>query len=186
MQDIIIKKNTRILTPREYKRLREELNPKYQIICDVLLYSGMRIEEFWAFCRNKDWYKPSRRCISLPKEAIRKEKCLITERDVILTKKGCDAVELLQKLKIKQVTRHAMSEALKLAASKTIGTTGITPKMFRKTCASWLMKAYPEKKSYIRLSMGHTEKTMENHYLGIAFAPADSEDIRIEVRGWGE
>jgi integrase len=188
-QDQIVKGNTRILTPDLYAKFRSELNPVYQAIADVQINSGMRWEEFWQFIKHPDWYKASRRCISLNKSAIKKEKCRIKERDVILTQRGCDAVELLQKLKIKKVTRHAVNQAFRLAAQKTIGEDYIMPKMLRKCCATWLMKAFqdhPTKLAIISMSMGHTLQVMQEHYLSTAFATEDTLDMREFFKGWGE
>lgn len=181
--EYIIKQNTRILTPKEYLQFREQLNPVYQIIADVLIYSGMRIEEFWVFMKNPQFYKASRRCISI---SSAKTKCRIKERDILLNQKGCDAVELCLKLKPKRMDRHAMNQAFKLAASKSIGTEGVSPKMFRKTCVSILAKLYPEKLMYISISMGHTLEVMRDHYLGISFTREDTEDMRDFFKGWGE
>lgn len=187
MPTAIIKQATRILSgPKEYAQFREQLNPTYRNIADVLLHTQMRVEEFWTFNDHPTYYKPSRHCISLPKGAIKKVLCLNKERDIILNDAGCKAVETMQALGYKRVTRHAMNQAFKLAAKKSIGIEGITPKMFRKTGISWLIKCYPEKALYIAASSGHSLEIMKTHYLGIAFEKEDTMDMREFFKGWGD
>ena len=185
--DYIIKQKTRILKPSEYRSLREQLNPVHQVICDVLLNTGMRGEELWAFVKHPEWYRASRRCIELPLGSIKKIRCLHKERTVQLTQKGCECVETLIKLKLKRpVARSNFHLSLRLAASRSIGEAGITPKMFRKTLVSWLIKTTPEKAFEISASMGHDLNTMRQHYVGIAFERNDVEEMREFLKGWGE
>jgi integrase len=188
MSDAIIKQGTRILTPDEYRMFSKELNPTYAVICDVLLHTGLRVEEFWEFVEHPRWYKASKHCISLPKEAIHKKENqkLRPERDVLLSDLGCAAVETLLGMKnIHKVTRHAMNEALKLASVKAgFDPLGFTPKMFRKMCASYLMKIYPEKEMYISVSMGHSRAILQKHYLGMVFEKPDIKDMRVLFDGW--
>jgi hypothetical protein len=182
--DYIIKQNTRILRPSEYQAFREHLNPVYQILADVALNTGMRWVELWAFIKHPEWYRASRRCIELSAPA--KEKCLWRERTVHLTPTGCHAVEMLIGLKLKKsVNRKNVLMAFRLAASKSIGVTAITPKMFRKTLVSWLIKTMPERSLEISASMGHTQEVMRIHYLGIAFERKDVEEMRSYLKGWG-
>lgn len=183
--DVTIKNGARILTPKLHRELMRELNPTYAVIVSVLMLTGMRIEEFWEFVEHPSWYKPSKRCISLP--FITKKMCRQLERDILLNDEGCAAVETLIGMKnIKRVSRHAMNEALKLAASKSIGTEGICPKMYRKSCASILMKCFPKMEMYISASMGHSRDILQKHYLGIAFSREDTEEMRILFKGWGK
>jgi integrase len=185
--DHIIKQKTRILRPSEYTLFRDCLNPTHQILADVALNTGMRWVEIWGLVQNPRWYRASRRCIELPLGSIKKVRCLHKERTVCLTASGCDAVETLFKLHLKKpVTRSNLNESLKLAASKSIGPEGITPKMFRKTLVSWLIKTSPEKAFEISASMGHDLNTMRMHYVGIAFERKDVEDMRGFLKGWGD
>lgn len=185
-EEPIVKNEARVLTPKLYERFREQLNPLYRAIADVQINSGMRWTEFWTLIHHKELYKASRRCISI---ISTKEKARVKERDIILTQKGCEAVEILLKLKPKEVSRHAVNQAFKLAAQKSIGEEYVMPKMLRKCCATWLVKAFqenPTKLAIISLSMGHTFKVMQTHYLCIAFSPEDTADMRDFFRGWGE
>lgn len=189
MDKAIIKNDTRVLTPFEYEKLREQLNPVYQAICDVLLHTGMRMPEFWELVRHPEWYDAKRRCIELPTKAIRKTKTVFTYRQVNLNVAGCEAVEHLFKINPRKVSRQTMTMALCLAARKAQLPEldkGIAPKMFRKTIVSWLMKCYPERMFEISGSAGHTLNVMQHHYSNLSFARQDIEDIRKFVKGWGE
>lgn len=186
VREPIIKNKTRILVPVELELLLKELNPVYAIIVMVLIHTGMRIEEFWDFVDHPNWYKASRHCISLPKGAIKKVRCVYKERDIILTENGCKAVETLQGLDLTRVSRTAMRDALILAASKSIGIQGVCPKMCRKTAISWLVRGHQDKAMYICSSAGHTLETMRINYLGIAFSKEDIEAMKIFFEGWGE
>lgn len=186
MTQPIIRQHTRILIPKEYQKFRTELNAIYKVIADVLLQTGMRVEEFWEFLEHPGWYRAARRCIDLPKGSIKKVKALHTERTVLLTLEGCDAVETLLALKPDHVTRTSMRDAFRRAAGKSIGVEGISPKMFRKSLISWLVAVYPEKHLYIAASAGHSQEIMRVHYLGIAFERGDIEDMRLFLKGWGE
>jgi integrase len=147
----------------------------------------MRWVELWAFVQHPDWYRASRRCIELPLGSIKKVRCLHKERTVHLTPTGCRAVEMLIGLKLKgPIERSNFHVSLHLAASKSISIYGITPKMFRKTLVSWLIKCMPEKALEISASMGHNLETMRTHYLGIAFERGDVEEMREYLKGWGE
>jgi integrase len=182
----IIKQKTRILTPQEYFKLREQLKPAYKLICDVLLNTGMRVEEFWEFTKNPNWYRAARRCIDMPQGSIKKTRALHQERTIVLTLNGCDAVEALRSYTPTPMTRTAMRNALLLAAEHAgLSPEGINPKMFRKTCISWLIAAGKDS-LLVSAHAGHTLETMRVHYLGISFEKQDLEDIEKYMKGWGE
>jgi len=185
----IIKQDTCVLTPREAARMFDLMNPKYRAICDFLLHSHMRVEEFKWFISHPESYKPSRRCISLPKDAIRKTETLFKERDVVLSIKGCEVVEHLIALKLKPkdiMTRQAMNKYVdKIAVEAGIGKEHMCPKMYRKSMISWLVAVYPEKHVWINSSAGHTADIQLRHYLGIAFESKDREDMMNLLKGWG-
>jgi integrase len=184
---MIIRQRTRILTPREYILLRRELNPVYQVICDCLLHTGMRVEELWEFLQHPHWYHASARVIDLPIGSIKKVKTLHKERSVKLAKDGCNAVEVLISIKPKKISRQSMHEVLINASTRAgIGTKGITSKMFRKTNLSWLVAIHPDKALYVASHAGHTIDILQEHYLGIAFTPEDKADMRNFFKGWDE
>jgi integrase len=185
----IIKKDTQILTPRLWYLMREKLNPKYMIICDVLINTGMRTEEFWEFVDHPQWYSASRRCIDLPKGSIGKTRCTMKERTVLLSPEGAQAVQTLigANSSIRYTDRSTMRRYL-IAHAKEAGLSekGITTKMFRKTLVSWLVATVPEKDHYIINSIGHSQDVQDRHYLSIGFARKDVDDMRKFLKGWGE
>jgi integrase len=184
--DVIIKQKTRVMTPDTYVLLYEHLNPNCRVICDVLLNTAMRVEEMRWFANNPEAYKASRRCISLTKLATKKVRVVRNERDILLTVKGCEAVEMFIKLKPHIAERDSMGKTLKFAATNAgIGTEGISPKMFRKTYLSWLVAAIPEKYFSIGMSAGHTLNILQKHYAAIAFQREDIGKMREYVKGWG-
>lgn len=188
----IIKQDTRVLTPREYAKLKEKLSPEYICICDVLLHTGMRMPEFIKFSQHPEWYDARRRCVELPTAAIRKKKTIYKTRQVNLTLAGCIAVDYFFKMlrdNMKIPSRQAMLGVLCRAAVEAQlpeGDRGICPKMFRKTLVSWLMKAMPERMFEIAANMGHTLAVMQTCYTNLSFAREDHEDIRKFLKGWGE
>lgn len=194
----IIKQDTRILTPAEWYHLREHLNATYQIICDVLLNTGMRVEEFWEFSvhtyKESDgrfsnhWFSATRRCIDLPECAIGKARCTIKQRTILLSPEGVQAVLTMISANgsIKHIDRSNMRKYLIAAAKDAdMDPNGIKPKMFRKTLVSWLMATVPEKDNYILYSIGHSQETQHRHYLSMGFARKDVDDMRKFLNGWG-
>ena len=195
MTEIISKSKTRILTLRQFYKWRDELNPIYKIVADVLLNTGMRVEEFWEWylhdiklkdTPNRRWYKPSLNVIHLPVGVVKKKKALHQERQIILTERGCQAVETLLTIEIKKVSRVTMREAFRLAADKAgISNEYITPKMLRKTLETWLLRCgFNEFR--ISSSIGHSQETMRTNYAGIQIPNEDLEEIREYLARWGE
>src|SRR5208337_1784031 len=80
----IVKDKTRVLTPKEYVKLKKHLSANYIAICDVLLHTGMRMPEFVKFADHPEWYDARRHCIELPTKAILKEKTVYKTRQVNL------------------------------------------------------------------------------------------------------
>jgi len=196
MSDVIVKQGSRILFPEDYQKLREKMPRYYQLICDAMLFSGMRPVEFSRF--DPSWYRASRRVIQLPDGACLKQKCKYKNRTILLSLAGCDALDALTtekvKFKGKEIFayerlpgRVAFLEALRrYAILAGIGVDGINPKMFRKTLVSWLIAASPEKQGYIQSSMGHDGNTIVDNYLGLGFTRAHLEEIRNKyLNEWG-
>jgi len=186
----VVKNDTCVLLPREAAKMFELMGPEHRIFFQGLLHSHMRVEEYRWFIDHPEAYKPSRRCISLPAEAIKKTDTVFKERDVILSIKGCQIIESLISLKLKKkdlVSRQAMNVYLdKIAIQAQIGRDYICPKMMRKTFISWAVAIYPEKHAWINSSAGHTSDIQLRNYLGVAFNRLDLEDMRTELKGWGE
>lgn len=184
-EDVITRKNTRILTPTEYEKLRSCMSDKYQVYSDVLLMTGLRPVEFWRMDRS--WYRPARRCLELPPGAVRKLKCIWQQRTVILSLPACDAIDTYFGCTgIEPLKENSMRDAYRRYAIKAgLSTTGICTKMFRKTWVSWLVACYPEQALQIAASMGHSLEVMRNNYLGLAFPPGEMEKMRTKyLEGW--
>jgi len=192
VEKAIVKDSTRVLTPKEYEKLKIALSADYNCICDVLVHTGMRMPEVIKFSQHPEWYDARRRCIELPTVAIRKKKTVYKTRQVNLTLDGCKAVEHFSKMmkdNLKIPTRQSMIGVLSRAAISAglpDGDTGICPKMFRKTLVSWLMQTYPEKMFKIASNMGHTLAVMQINYTNLSFAPEDTVDIKKFLKGWGD
>lgn len=191
VQKAIVKDSTRILTIKEYEKLKEKLSPEYICICDVLLHTGMRMPEFIKFSQHPEWFDAHRRCIELPTAAIRKKKTVYKTRQINLNADGCDAVKHFQKMikdNLHIPSRQSMIGVLSRAAIEAKlpdGDIGICPKMYRKMLVSFLMKCYPERMFEIAANMGHTLEVMRINYTNLSFARDDLEDIRKFLKGWG-
>jgi integrase len=196
MTDIILKQGARVLFPDDYEKLRAQMPPYYQIICDAMLLSGMRPVEFERF--QPSWYRGSRRVIVLPKESCLKQKCKFKERTIRLSLAGCDAFDRLTtamiKFKGKEIPAYQMlpkrvafrDALIRYAKLAGIGADGMSPKMFRKTLVSWLVACYPEKSLYIQASMGHDGDTIVNNYLGLGFTNEQISSMRTKyLNEWG-
>lgn len=155
---------------------------KYPLLCDLLLHTGMRLVEVQNL--KPEQYRASRHVIA--DVTCKKLKCASSARTVMLSLPGCDAVEAWLKSELTIPTRISMGETLRrYAGISGIGTNGITPKMFRKMLASWLMACYPEQQSYIAKSMGHDLNTLNKHYLGVGFERSEIDMMREILKGWG-
>ena len=186
---IIIRQGCRILTPAQYLKLKEHLNEAYRLISDAMLNTGLRTVEFWALAEHPEWYHASSRVIDLPKEgAAKKAKSAKKDRTIRLTAGGCKALDALFGAKVDYRDRDATRKALRRAATAAgFGPKGIMPKMFRKMLASWLVEGRKElgiDSLDITANMGHEEKTLRDHYLGIGFDKKDHDDMVEFLKGW--
>ena len=206
--DIITINGTRVLRPSEWERLRHAMLTegqremvaealaagnkakaakiqRYQLFCDMLLFTGMRIVE--ARAMQRDWYRPARRVVVIPKGACKKVKAVYTERTVMLSLPGCDAVDRYFDAGLPWFTTKSGFRAslVRYALTAGISHVGITTKMFRKTWASWLMACFPEREMYVAASMGHTPDILRRHYLGLGFERAEIEKMRQYLNEWG-
>jgi integrase len=82
---------------------------------------------------------------------------------------------------------QAMESALKRAAKEAdFDTRFITTKMFRKTYITWLMVCFSERQGMIASSSGHTNDTMQSHYITYGFKKEDAKEMKEMIQGWGE
>ena len=182
---VLLKSGTRILTPLEYTRIRNEMKRQHKIYFDGLLFTGMRYEEYLRFLDHPEWFQPERSAIHLPREASLKKKRRQPERYVILSNYGLPLIERLFDQNLPRLTRQGWRKSLvKAAIEADISIDGITPKMTRKTWESWLVCSYPALTMQIALSQGHTNITAMNHYLNISFSQFEKEAMKKYVGGF--
>lgn len=188
---VIIRQGCRILTPAQYRKLSAELTVEYRLICDFLLATGLRLVEFWYVVDHPDCYHAANRLIDLPREgASKKDKSSRKDRTIRLTRGGCNAVEAAFASKLQFKERDAMRGSLIRAAERAgLGRKGIMPKMFRKILVSWLVEVRNDlgvDALEITANMGHDEKTLRDHYLGVGFSKEEHAEMLEYLKGWKE
>jgi len=186
----IIKERAQILSPKEYEAIREQMNPNHRLIFDGMLFTGMRVEEFWRFVRNPMWFHPDRQFVELPHGAILKVAAKQKERTVLLSNIGTrairDLVSAIARGEIKVISKVGWNQDLKRAAGKAgVNSRGVMAKMARKTWVSWLMAVFPSDGLRIYSSSGLNISIMQRHYLSLPFSNEEREQIKMYVTGWG-
>jgi integrase len=186
-----------VLTPKDYNKLRDGFKQtEHKLIFDGMLYSSMRVEEFWRFIQHPEWFNYDRMCIILPPSATLK---LTTGgvkqkgRTILLSALGVriirDVLDAVRAGKIKKISSRGWNDDLTRAARRAgfqyDENALIVPKMTRKTYISWLMAVIPEDGLRITNSSGHTSTTMIEHYLNLAFTNDERNEIRMHIQGWG-
>jgi hypothetical protein len=185
MANIITVNGCRVLTPHEYRIIRENLNVNHKTVFDALLFTGMRNTEFEQFVKNPDWFQRDRKLIRLTPTAIKKVKIKFKDRSVFLSTLGLAAIERLLDYKPLVPHRASWNTSLKRAAKKAnIDPTGIEPKMTRKTWESWLVASYPEATLHVLSSQGHDTTTALGHYVSIGFTSVEISEIKHYTEGW--
>ena len=192
MQSAILKNNVRILTASEYELIRVNMKPHHRLIIDGLLFSGMRIEEFWSTLDDKESIDVGRGYIAIKKVCIRKKKSIYSTsgRDIPLshfgTRAWTDLYDAYKRKEVKRISNVALGTALARACVRAgISETGIMPKSLRKTWVSWLMAIYPNDGLRIAAGIGHSADIMTKHYLNLPFSQDERDKIRPYVSGWG-
>jgi integrase len=188
----MLKEEARILTPKEYNRLRNGFKQaKHKLLFDAMLYTGMRIEEFWRLVEHPEWFDYNRMCIHLPRGSILKLECHQKERDVLLSSLGTRAVndllDAVKKGEIKHITSRGWNDDIVRAARRAgfKNLDGFIPKMARKTYISWLMAIIPDDGLRIAASSGHTPTTMIEDYMNTPFTQDERNEIKMHIQGWG-
>lgn len=184
----ISKNGVACLTPREHQFIYNHLNADYKIRSDFLLHTALRISEAYYVAKHPECYRKDNGAIFLPKVAgMGKLRCRQKERAVLLSPLGKKAVELFFEKQVGLPTYQAMEPAFKRAAKEAdFDVQFITTKMFRKTFITWLMVCNPERQGMIASSAGHTNDTMQGHYITFGFKKDDVKDMRDMIAGWGE
>jgi integrase len=181
----VIRMKTRILRPIEYEILRSNANPKYRVLFDTALMTGMRVVELRIFLQNPIWFDGT--FIHLPRVAIKKKKATINQRWVHLSSRGRAVVENVYQILdgTKIPSESAISRYMKRCALRGgIDEEGLNMKMFRKTWESWLIASYPDRKEEVFLSQGHTSLTALQHYVNLPFTEEDKLKMREWTEGW--
>ena len=181
----VIQMKTRILRPSEYDILRSNANPKYRVLFDTALMTGMRVVELRIFLQNPIWFDGT--FIHLPRVAIKKKKATINQRWVHLSSRGRAVVENVYQILdgSKIPSESAISRYMKRCALRGgIDEEGLNMKMFRKTWESWLIASYPDRKEEVFLSQGHTSLTALQHYVNLPFTEEDKLKMREWTEGW--
>ena len=181
----VIQMKTRILRPTEYEILRGNANPKYRVLFDTALLTGMRVVELRIFLQNPIWFDGT--FIHLPRVAIKKKKATINQRWVHLSSRGRAVVENVHQILngTKIPSESAISRYMKRCALKGgIDGNGMNMKMFRKTWESWLIASYPDRKEEVFLSQGHTSLTALQHYVNLPFTEEDKLKMKEWTEGW--
>jgi len=183
----VVQSTTRPLRPGEYELLRKELKEDGRAYFDGLLVTGMRHREYQLFLMHPEWFDGN--FINLPRIAIKKHRATIKQRYVHLSTKGKTILEYIFPVLKDAPISHATNQSLNIRLERAAYRAGISPfglnvKAFRKTWESWLVTIYPDKKTEIYLSQGHTEMTSLNHYLNLAFTQEDKNKMLEWVSGF--
>lgn len=180
----IIRQNTRILRPNEFKALVDGC-PKieYKTLLQALLYTGMRYIEMKKFQKHPEWFDGD--FIHLPREADRKKKRRQKGRYVRLNNQGKMVIQYFMKTNKSLPSYQSWTENLKCWSRRAkLDPLGMSVKTTRKTWESWLMFAYPTQIAMITLSQGHTSLISLEHYVNMPFTEADAIGIRDYIQGW--
>lgn len=185
---------SRVLTPGEATSIRRVISkPSNRALFDLMLYTGLRLEEVRQLIEHPEIFDEERRLLVIKSG---KAKASQKSRNVILSDKGVEAVRAFLQAPKMPASSSAWQTNL-IRWSKIAGLSplpgrseeggnvyGITVRTSRKSLESWLLTAYPDRAAWIALSQGHTETTALGHYLNVSFTDQERSDILGEVRGW--
>ena len=177
--------DVRVLTPAEYRRLREII-PKdnHRAIFDILMITGVRYIELLRLYEHKEWYNSKNNIIHLPASAQKKVKRKQLERTIhpLPSMFSYLLKELWDNKRPPSQSTFDMDikRWSKLAG---INPFGMSVKTSRKTIESWSVAAgIPE--STVCLRQGHDSVTSMHHYQGLAFSDDELNDIRKILTEW--
>ena len=194
MVSALICNGSRVLTPGEATSIRRVISkPSNRALFDLMLYTGLRLEEVRQLIEHPEIFDEERRLLVIKSG---KAKASQKSRNVILSDKGVEAVRAFLQAPKMPASSSAWQTNL-IRWSKIAGLSplpgrseeggnvyGITVRTSRKSLESWLLTAYPDRAAWIALSQGHTETTALGHYLNVSFTDQERSDILGEVRGW--
>jgi len=196
MTSALISNGSRVLTPGEADLIRGVISkPSNRALFDLMLYTGLRLEEVRQLVEHPDIFDEERRCLLI---RSRKVKATQRTRNVFLSDRGMDAVRaFLQAPKMPSSSSAWQMNLIRWSKAAGLSSLsdrsgeggneyGITVRTSRKTWESWLVTACPNRAVEIAMSQGHTESVSIRHYLNCSFTKDEKADIQNEVRGWGE
>lgn len=179
------RQRVRLLRPWEVSKLLKAIPKKYsKVQFEFLFYTGMRYIEAQEIYHRPDLFSDSN--IHLTPELIRKPKCKIKDRYVILNPVGKKVAEEYFALK-KQLPRHWGSwvENLQRWCVKAgIDPSYMSTKTTRKTWESYLFTCFPEHRGEIYKSIGHTKETALDFYIGLPFSSENKKNMWRYTAGW--
>lgn len=176
----------RVLTPREYQRLKNVIPKKrHRILLDILMITGMRYIEVQRLWDHHEWYLKKENMIHLPQEAQRKHKRTQQERTIHPLP---SMFELLLDVFYEERRPPAESnwnrDLRKWAEAAGINPYGLSAKTTRKTLESWCI-ASGIMESMVCLRQGHDNLTSMRHYQGLAFSEDEVRNIEKQLTAWG-
>jgi len=178
-------RDIRILTPNEYKRLREAIpKERYKTIFDILVITGMRYVELARLYYHNEWYNEKRNLIHLTEEAQLKQKRRQLERTIYPLPSMFNYLlrDLWKGAKLPAQTTFDkdLQRWAKLAG---ISPYGISAKTSRKTIESWCVAAGVSVTA-VCLRQGHDNLTSMRHYQGLVFSDDELRDIKKILTEW--
>jgi len=178
-------RNIRILTPSEYKQLREAIpKDRYKTIFDILMITGMRFIELKRLYYHKEWYNEKRNLIHLPEEAQQKHKRTQQERTIHpLPSMFNYLLRDLWNGKPLPAQTTFDKDLQRWARYAGMSPYGISVKTSRKTIESWCVAASVPITS-VCLRQGHDNLTSMRHYQGLAFSDNELNDIKKILTEW--
>lgn len=184
-------KDTRILRPFEYELLleaaekgRNGFDNKTRL--NTLLYTGLAYEEARRFQKKREWYKPDKNIILLPKLEGKKQSERIVRLPLNFNKKieGFFDAKLLP-----ETLSGGWVKNLRRWGKKLDDPMGLNTKTTRYTWASWLIISVPDEAFEVKKSLGMREwsydyKKFLKAVYNLKFTKQDKIDILTYVEGW--
>jgi len=175
---MMMRNESRILSPSEWEILYANLNPYYQIVCEAALFSGLRPVELRRYAEHPRWRVGSH--IYLPFIPG----CQI-QRVVPLSNEGRYAIEVFDitvcacGYRERSNIHQALGRAV-VKADKGFDGKGINESMFRETWLAWLSACHPKQFDKIRLSMAAEPCA----YMHLTFPDEDIPKMVKYTYGW--
>lgn len=176
----------RIISPIDYDSMVAVIDKPYLLTdFNILVWTGLRYEEFRRFYDNPEWVIKGRGAIHLNPQAQLKAKRKALERHVPIPP------QIESELKYyfinkRPPTLQTWDANLKRWAKKAgLGVEGVSAKMTRASLETWMVTAGLDDRS-ICLRQGHDTITSLNHYQALPnlFTEAERLEIKKRLAGW--